>query len=56
MKTAIDAWIDALPDDMYNPCPCGCGKKLKFVIRDGEIEKHEKKFIEDYNKNKERSD
>ena len=37
-----DLWIDAIPEDNYAPCPCGCGKKFKFVKE--EIEIHEKQF------------
>jgi hypothetical protein len=40
----VDAWIDAIPDDQYAPCPCGCGMKWRFAIKDG-IEKHEERFI-----------
>jgi hypothetical protein len=29
---ALDAFYAALPDDPYAPCPCGCGKKVKFVL------------------------
>lgn len=43
-------WIDAIPEDPYAPCPCGCGMKWKFAKQ--EAEKHEKKFIENLtNKN-----
>lgn len=41
--TPIDLWIDAVPEDMYKPCPCGCGRKMKFVLP--EIEEHEKRFV-----------
>ena len=41
---AVDALIDALPDDGYAPCPCGCGKKFKFAVREG-FESHEATFI-----------
>lgn len=40
----VDLWIDAIPDDPYDKCPCGCGKKFKF-IKDNP-EEHEKRFIE----------
>ena len=43
---AIDAWIEAIPDDPYAPCPCGCNKKWKFCIP--EAEQHEQKFIKDF--------
>ena len=34
----IDAWIMAVPDNPYDPCPCGCGKKWRYVERAGEKE------------------
>ena len=42
-----DAWLDAMPDDPYAPCPCGCGKAWRFVIRGGEeeIRKHAETFM-----------
>jgi hypothetical protein len=45
LHNAIDAWIDAIPEDAYAPCPCGCGMKWRFAVQDG-IEKHEQRFIE----------
>lgn len=49
----VDAWIDAIPENPYDLCPCGCGKKWRFALKDG-IEIHEKQFIEQYEtKNKE---
>ena len=46
-KLAKDAFLMAIPDDPYLPCPCGCGKKWRFVVRGGEeeIKKHEKIFV-----------
>jgi len=43
---AIDAWIEAIPDDPYAQCPCGCGSKWKFCVQDAE--RHEQKFIADF--------
>ena len=43
-----DALIDAFPKNPYDPCPCGCGIKWRYVVRDGEIEKHAVKFCNDY--------
>jgi len=45
-----DALISAIPDNPYDPCPCGCGKKWRYVIREGEqeIEKHAKTFCDKY--------
>lgn len=28
------AWLDALPDNPYEPCPCGCGKKMKYILQE----------------------
>ena len=44
----VDAWIDAIPEDPYAPCPCGCGMKWRFAIKDG-IEKHEQRFMDIHN-------
>lgn len=41
--TWVDKWIDSIPENVYDPCPCGCGKKWKFALQDG-IEKHEEQF------------
>ena len=49
-SAALDAWILAIPEDQYAPCPCGCGKKFRFALKDG-IEKHEKNFIDNFKKN-----
>lgn len=43
-----DALIDAIPENPYDPCPCGCGKKWRFVLRDGLAVAHAKKFCDDY--------
>lgn len=51
---AIEAWLDAIPDDPYAPCPCGCGKKWRFALKetpDNNIIDHEKRFIENWLKN-----
>ena len=50
MKTkyeAVDAWIDAMPEDVYQPCPCGCGKKFRFAIKEN-LEQHEENFIKKF--------
>jgi len=44
----VDAFIKAIPDDPYQPCPCGCGQKWKFVKRDPNIEQHVEKFVKDF--------
>ena len=43
---ADDAWIDAIPDDTYDKCPCGCGMKWKFAKQD--IAKHEETFYKNF--------
>ncbi|MFA7219066.1 MAG: hypothetical protein WC119_00880 [Synergistaceae bacterium] len=53
-----DEWFLAIPDDLYQPCPCGgidgkgCNKKMRFVIKDGdeEIDKHIDQFIQNKQK------
>lgn len=45
----VDAWIDAIPEDQYAPCPCGCGMKWRFAMKDG-IEKHEHRFIDAFSR------
>lgn len=51
---AHDAFWMAVPDDIYEPCPCGCGKKFRFVAKDEKVlAQHEKKFIDDWLKNHE---
>ena len=37
-----ELWIDAIPEDPYDKCPCDCGRKFKFVKE--EIGIHERKF------------
>ena len=32
----FDAWLDALPENVYDECPGSGGKKLRYVIKDGE--------------------
>ena len=44
---AADAWIDAIPDNVYDPCPCGCGKKFRFAVKEG-IGPHEDRFRENF--------
>ena len=45
-----ELWIDAIPEDPYAKCPCGCGKKFKFVK--DEIIEHEIKFKDNHMKEK----
>jgi hypothetical protein len=46
---ALDAWIKSVPDDVYDLCPCGCGKKFRYVMKDyRELESHEMTFIKNY--------
>ena len=41
-----DAWLFAIPDDPYAPCPCGCGKAFRYVAKAGEdeIQRHYEVF------------
>lgn len=44
-------FFDACPDDVYDPCPCGCGSKLKFVLKNNaELNKHINTFISNMEK------
>jgi hypothetical protein len=53
---AFDHFIDAMPEDVYEPCPCGCGKVFRYVAKDEkELEKHIEVFIQNWIKNKEQS-
>jgi hypothetical protein len=47
---AKDAFLFATPDDPYDPCPCGCGRKWRFVVKGGESEysQHEQNFVKNY--------
>ena len=42
-NTALDMFIEAIPDDVYDPCPCGCGIKWKYAKANAE--EHERRFI-----------
>lgn len=42
---ANDAWIEAIPDNPYDLCPCGCGMKFRFVQKNlEELVRHEERF------------
>lgn len=43
---AEEAFIESIPDNPYAPCPCGCGKKFKFV-KDN-YDEHYQRFIQNY--------
>ena len=47
--TWVDDWIDAIPEDPYAPCPCGCGKKFRFAIKEG-IGEHEERWRKKWEK------
>ena len=41
----VDDWIQAIPENPYDLCPCGCGQKFKFVAKDAKsLEEHEQRF------------
>ena len=44
---ALDAFIGAIPDDAYAFCPCGCGTKWRYVLKEGEstISRHIQQFV-----------
>ena len=35
-----DEWLMNFPDDVYSPCPCGCGRKWKFVKSSTDFSQH----------------
>jgi hypothetical protein len=41
-----DKLIDAIPENVYDLCFCGCGKKWKFVKQSPDVEEHFKRFCE----------
>jgi hypothetical protein len=44
---ARDEFMARIPDDPYDPCPCGCGTKWRYVMKDPALfEKHEQMFVE----------
>jgi len=47
---AMDAWLDAVPEDAYDLCPCGCGKKWRYVVKGGEeeIAHHAQRFLQNW--------
>lgn len=45
---ATDAWIDAIPDDVYKLCPCGCGKKWTYAKQAEVVHEHEQRFVEKF--------
>lgn len=48
-RLAADAWLAAMPEDEYDLCPCGCGKKFRFVVKDAAVcAEHEKTFIKNW--------
>lgn len=44
METPVDKFIMAVPEDNYALCPCGCGKKWRFAVKEG-IDSHYEEFI-----------
>lgn len=43
---ADEAWLDAIPEDAYDKCPCECGMKWKFARQ--EVVKHEENFRKNF--------
>ena len=45
-RIASEAFFDACPEDPYDLCPCGCGKKFRYIFKDEQIfNQHEETFI-----------
>lgn len=51
LSDAIDSWIDAVPENVYDLCPCNCKSKMKFVLP--HITEHEENFCANYIKKQE---
>jgi len=48
-KLAEDAWVKAMPEEAYDPCPCGCGKAFRFIVRDeATYNKHLENFVKKF--------
>ena len=45
---AKDEFMFSIPDNPYDLCPCGCGKKWRFVVTSGEFDKHEDMFVKSW--------
>lgn len=46
---AEDAWLMAMPEDVYDPCPCGCGRKFRFVAKsETQYEECHKRFVDNW--------
>lgn len=43
---ADEAWIEAIPEDNYDKCPCNCGMKWKFAKEN--IAEHEQTFYKNF--------
>lgn len=50
-ENGVDLWIDAIPENPYDPCPCGCGKKFRFALLEG-IAQHEEQFYKNLEQRK----
>lgn len=49
---AEEEFIEKIPDNPYDLCPCGCGKKWRYVSTDEKtLEDHQKAFIDKWIKN-----
>lgn len=45
---AVEEFMDQCPtEDPYQPCPCGCGSKFRYVMKGGnkELDIHYKRFV-----------
>ena len=51
-SVALDAWVDAMPDDPYSDCPCGCGMKWKYARIEtlNNVRDHVQMFVDKHNK------
>ena len=43
-RNAVDKFIQAIPENVYDPCPCGCGMKWRFASKEN-LDMHVEQFI-----------
>ena len=45
-----DALIEAIPENPYDLCPCGCGQKWRFVLKSPDVKEHADRFCKSLEK------
>lgn len=47
--SAEDAWLAAQPENVYDLCPCGCGIKFRYVVKDAKAyAEHQENFVKNF--------